>query len=89
MFHLKSHLPSQKPILSNVSIDTMQNSTVSTGDGLYGLGWWVDREFPRISQSLRAGWYLTIVSLAHADSIGRHSGRGSSEYWYKAATYGH
>ncbi|MCI0748230.1 MAG: serine hydrolase [Verrucomicrobia subdivision 3 bacterium] len=39
MFHLKAHPPSHKAILSDASIDAMQISTVSTGDGLYGLGW--------------------------------------------------
>jgi len=42
MFHLKAHLPNQKAILSDVTIDLMQNATVEVGDGgRYGLGWWV------------------------------------------------
>jgi CubicO group peptidase (beta-lactamase class C family) len=45
MFHLKAHLPNQKAILSDASIDAMQNSTVDTGDGRYGLGWWVNEDF--------------------------------------------
>ena len=45
MFHLKAHLPNQKPILSDKSIDVMQNSTVATdGSSRYGLGWWVDED---------------------------------------------
>src|SRR5438067_2521922 len=45
MFHLKAHLPDQKAILSDASIDAMQNSTVDTGDRRYGLGWWVIEDF--------------------------------------------
>jgi hypothetical protein len=42
MFHLKSHLADQKPLLTDSSIDAMQNSTVPTDSGgQYGIGWWV------------------------------------------------
>lgn len=45
MFHLRAHLPNQKPILSDKSIAVMQNSTVSTGGrSRYGLGWWVNED---------------------------------------------
>jgi CubicO group peptidase (beta-lactamase class C family) len=45
LFHLKAHLPNQKAILSDSSIETMQNSTVETdGHGHYGLGWWVNED---------------------------------------------
>lgn len=41
-FHLKAHLKKQKAILSDSSIDAMQNSTVNADEnGRYGLGWWV------------------------------------------------
>lgn len=40
MFHLKTHLPDQKAILSDQSIDEMQKSTMETGNGGgYGIGW--------------------------------------------------
>jgi CubicO group peptidase (beta-lactamase class C family) len=43
LFHLKSHLLSQKAILSDELIDAMQNITVPIGNGQrYGLGWWVN-----------------------------------------------
>ena len=43
MFHLKEHLPNQKAILSDASIDAMQNDTVDTGRGSrYGFAWWVE-----------------------------------------------
>jgi CubicO group peptidase (beta-lactamase class C family) len=42
MFHLKAHRPDQRAILSDVTIDHMQNATVEVGDGgRYGFGWWV------------------------------------------------
>ncbi|HEX6728573.1 MAG TPA: serine hydrolase domain-containing protein, partial [Pyrinomonadaceae bacterium] len=45
LFHLKAHLPNQKAILSDKSIETMQNSTVNTGgSSRYGLGWWIDED---------------------------------------------
>lgn len=45
MFHLGAHLPNQKAILSDKSIEVMQNSTVSTGgSSRYGLGWWVHED---------------------------------------------
>jgi len=42
MFHLKAHLPDQKPILSDNAIDRMQNETVDAGRDRYGLAWWVE-----------------------------------------------
>lgn len=42
MFMLKNHLPSQRPILSDKSIDIMLDSTVDAGNGeQYGIGCWV------------------------------------------------
>jgi CubicO group peptidase (beta-lactamase class C family) len=40
MFHVKSRLPDQKPILSDVAIDEMQKATADAGAGQgYGIGW--------------------------------------------------
>ena len=40
MFHLKSRLPDQKPILSDGAIDDMQRPTADAGIGQgYGIGW--------------------------------------------------
>ena len=45
MFHLKAHLAKQKAILSDESIEMMQNSTVSAGgSSRYGIGWWVHED---------------------------------------------
>jgi CubicO group peptidase (beta-lactamase class C family) len=53
LFHLKAHLTKQKAILSDSSIDTMQNSTVNADEnGRYGLGWWVTEDL-RGFRSLR------------------------------------
>ena len=40
MFHLKSHLPNQKAILSDESIDEMQKPTMPAEENwMYGIGW--------------------------------------------------
>ena len=40
MFHLKTHLADQKPILSDQAIDEMQRPTAEPGPGAgYGIGW--------------------------------------------------
>lgn len=40
MFHLKAHLPDQKAIISDNSIDEMQKGTAEIGNGrFYGIGW--------------------------------------------------
>ena len=53
LFHLKAHQTKQKAILSDSSIDTMQNSTVNADEnGRYGLGWWVTEDL-RGFRSLR------------------------------------
>lgn len=40
MFHLKSHLRDQKPILSDHAIDEMQQPTADVASGIgYGIGW--------------------------------------------------
>lgn len=46
MFHLKFHPPRQKHVLSDETIDLMQNATVEVEDGgRYGLGWWIKEDF--------------------------------------------
>jgi CubicO group peptidase (beta-lactamase class C family) len=45
MFHLKTRAPDQKAILSDHSIDAMQNETVDAGkQGRYGLAWWIEED---------------------------------------------
>jgi CubicO group peptidase (beta-lactamase class C family) len=40
MFHLKAHLPDQKAILKDETIDEMQKATINTGNNTgYGIGW--------------------------------------------------
>jgi hypothetical protein len=39
MFHLKTHLDDQKPILSDEAIDEMQRPTATMGRDSYGIGW--------------------------------------------------
>ena len=46
MFHLKAHRSDQKQVLTDTSIDAMQNETVKAGNNRqYGLGWWVDNPY--------------------------------------------
>jgi CubicO group peptidase (beta-lactamase class C family) len=40
MFQLKAHLPSQKAILSDASLDAMKESTSEQ----YGFGWWINKD---------------------------------------------
>jgi CubicO group peptidase (beta-lactamase class C family) len=45
MFHLKSHQPRKKRVLSDKAIDEMLNATVAVGDGgRYGIGWWIKED---------------------------------------------
>ena len=39
MFHLKSHLPNQKAILGDESIDEMQTTMPAEENWMYGIGW--------------------------------------------------
>jgi CubicO group peptidase (beta-lactamase class C family) len=39
MFHLKAHLPDQKAILKDETIDEMQRATIDMGNSGYGVGW--------------------------------------------------
>ena len=40
LFHLKAHLPDQKPILSDQTIDDMHRASAQSGPGsAYGIGW--------------------------------------------------
>jgi CubicO group peptidase (beta-lactamase class C family) len=55
LFHLKAHLPEQQPILSDKSIDAMQDTTVPVGDATYGLGWHIRRDAKGRRQVLHGG----------------------------------
>lgn len=57
MFHLKEHLPDQKPILTAASIDAMQVPTIVTDPGAgYGIGWRIkEDEYGYRSVSHRGG----------------------------------
>jgi CubicO group peptidase (beta-lactamase class C family) len=54
MFHLKAHLPNQKAILSDESIDDMQVGTADPGGGnQYGIGWASNHNY----NGYRAVWH--------------------------------
>jgi len=45
MFHLREHVAKQKAILSDKTVEMMQNSTVPAGgSSRYGFGWWVNED---------------------------------------------
>jgi CubicO group peptidase (beta-lactamase class C family) len=73
MFHLKSRLPDQKPILSDQTIDEMQKPTMEIGDGQgYGAGWNIST-YPGnhlcVSHSGGMGGVSTSLRLFPAEKI--------------------
>jgi CubicO group peptidase (beta-lactamase class C family) len=83
MFHLKAHLPDQKAILSDASIDEMQKATVTTdempqaagttGASLgYGVGWGVSHRpdgYHTINHSGGMGGVSTNLRLFPAEKL--------------------
>jgi CubicO group peptidase (beta-lactamase class C family) len=56
MFHLKFHGPGRKAVLSDETIDLMQNSTVVIeGSARYGLGWWINEDLYGYRSALGQG----------------------------------
>lgn len=73
MFHLKSRLPDQKPILSDATIEEMQRPTADAGNGQgYGVGW-LTAEYAggrrSISHTGGMGGVSTSLRLFPADQI--------------------
>jgi CubicO group peptidase (beta-lactamase class C family) len=73
MFHLKSHLPDQKPIISDATIDDMQKGTADAGNGQgYGIGW-MNTEYAggrrSISHTGGMGGVSTSLRLFPAEKI--------------------
>ena len=73
VFHLKAHLPDQKPILPDQAIDEMQQPTVKSGNTQgYGIGWGTAE--PRtgrriISHTGGMGGVTTVLQLLPAEKI--------------------
>jgi CubicO group peptidase (beta-lactamase class C family) len=73
MFHLKAHLPDQKAILKDETIDEMQKATSEMGSNAgYGIGW-VTTEYPggrrRVEHSGGMGGVSTLLRLYPAEKI--------------------
>ena len=73
MFHVKSRLADQKPILSEQSIDEMQQPTAEAGIGQgYGIGW-ATSEYPggrrSVSHTGGMGGVATSLRLFPAEKI--------------------
>jgi hypothetical protein len=52
---LKAHLPDQRAILADQSIDEMKSATVPMGDAEYGLGWHIRKDSKGRRQVLHGG----------------------------------
>jgi CubicO group peptidase (beta-lactamase class C family) len=56
MFQMKTHLPNQRAILSDASIDKAQSPIADVSDGQhYGIGWWIKDDFFRYRSVFAAG----------------------------------
>jgi CubicO group peptidase (beta-lactamase class C family) len=73
LFHLKAHLPDQKAILADSSIDAMHLSTMRTGNNAgYGIGWaTVDRPdgYQVISHTGGMGGVATTLRLIPSEKL--------------------
>jgi CubicO group peptidase (beta-lactamase class C family) len=73
MFHLKAHLPDQKAIFKDETIDEMQKATIDTGNkSSYGIGWGT-YESPGgrriVTHSGGMGGVSTLLQLHPAEKI--------------------
>ena len=74
MFHLKNHLPDQRPIISDESIDEMHRPTALENDGSgYGIGWATDYPYAGIN-------LMTRVSELTKTPISRDE-KANPSYW--------
>jgi hypothetical protein len=73
MFHLKTHLSDQKTIISDETIDEMQQPTadISNGNG-YGIGWRINENemgYRSVRHSGGMGGVSTILALIPAEKL--------------------
>jgi len=73
MFHLKAHLPDQRAILSDETIDEMQRPTAEIGNGNgYGIGWASSKDnmgYHSVSHGGGMGGVSTTLMLIPAEGI--------------------
>jgi len=73
MFHLKTHLPDQRPVLPDTAIDEMQVPTVETGDHAgYGIGWRVvsdDNGYRTVGHDGSMGGVRTRLLLVPSENL--------------------
>lgn len=71
MFHLKAHLPDQKPILSDASIDEMHRRTAGTPENGYGIGFFVGTKnnYQVVEHSGGMGGVHTQMQLYPGDKL--------------------
>jgi CubicO group peptidase (beta-lactamase class C family) len=72
LFHLKAHLPDQKPILSDDHIEAMQTPTSNQGVAAgYAIGWNVNERsgFRQVSHSGGMGGVSTVLTLVPSEKL--------------------
>ena len=73
MFHLKAHLPDQKAILSDETIDEMQQPTADISDGNgYGVGWRINENemgYRSVRHSGGMGGVSTTLALIPSEKL--------------------
>ncbi|HEY5755379.1 MAG TPA: serine hydrolase domain-containing protein [Steroidobacter sp.] len=71
MFHLKAHLPDQKPILSDASIDEMHKRTAGTPERGYGIGFATSRlnNYDMVAHSGGMGGVHTQMQLFPSEKL--------------------
>jgi hypothetical protein len=73
MFHLKAHLPDQKAILPDGTIDEMQQPTMASRQGAgYGIGWGIAEDehgYRTVAHSGGMGGVSTILVLVPAEEL--------------------
>jgi CubicO group peptidase (beta-lactamase class C family) len=73
MFHLKAHLPDQKQVLNDASIEQMQTATMAiTSNSGYGIGWRVDNGpagMRQVSHTGGMGGVATVLTLIPARKV--------------------
>lgn len=72
LFHLKSPLPDQQPILSDSAVDAMRQVQTPPGSDDYALGWFVgeDRGFLRVWHTGGMPGVSTMLSLYPGERLG-------------------
>jgi CubicO group peptidase (beta-lactamase class C family) len=72
MFHLKAHLADQRAILSDVTIDAMQQRSTPAGGASYSVGWRIEEDqhgYPTVSHTGGMGGVNTQLVLVPSEGL--------------------